>query len=119
MNETQEQLRNVEITIEEAKDAIKRKDMLVRLEHNPDFKELIADGFMKTHAIRQVMLKSVPGLSSPEEQKVFDDQITAIGQFKQYLVAIFTAGMNAEQALAADEVTREELLKEDLEGDLN
>lgn len=109
-----EDLQSIEISIEDAKRAIARKDALIRLEGNHDFQELIQKGFLEQHAIRQVMLKAAPGQQSDEQQNIFDAQIVAIGNFKQYLIAVFTTGMQAEQALAADEATMEEILSEDI-----
>jgi hypothetical protein len=107
-------LQELEITIAEAKKKIARKDALVRLQKNQDFVDLIEKGFMEAHAIRQVMLKSHPGLQGENQQKMLDMQITAIGSFKQYLIAITTDGNNAEAALTVDEQTQEELLAEDV-----
>lgn len=112
--QTTQDLENIELSIEEAKRKIARKDALVRLEKNPDFKTIVAEGFLETHAIRQVMLKAHPGMQSEAQQKMLDQQITAVGQLKQFFIAVFTEGMNAESALAADEETREQLLAEDL-----
>lgn len=109
-----QEIQAVEISIEQAKASIKRMQCLDRLEKNPDFKELITDGFLKDHAIRQVMLKASPQFKDPECQKDFDNQIGAIGHFQQYLYAVRNMGCNAEFALANDEQTREELLAEDL-----
>jgi hypothetical protein len=114
MSTTTEELESLEITIEQAKKSIARKDCLVRLQMNQDFKELIEKGFFEQHAVRQVMLKAHPGMQDEKNQKILDQQITAIGNFRQYLIAVYTEGMNAEQALREDETTREELLREDL-----
>jgi len=114
MSTNTEELESLEITIEQAKKSIARKDCLVRLQNNPDFKELIEKGFLEQHAIRQVMLKAHPGLQEEKNQKMLDQQINAIGQFKQFLIAVYTEGMQATQALHEDEATREELLREDL-----
>lgn len=110
-----EELENLEITIEQAKRAIARRDAYVRLQKNEDFKMLIEKGFLESHAVRQVMLKAHPSLQEEKQQKMFDNQITAVGGFKQFLVSVFTEGMNAEQSLQADEATREEILAEELE----
>jgi hypothetical protein len=114
MNERAEALESIEISIEQARKSIARKDCLVRLQNNPDYKELIEKGFLEQHAIRQVMLKSHPGFQSEKDQKTFDSQIVAIGQLQQYIFAVYAEGMNAAQALGEDEATREELLREDL-----
>jgi hypothetical protein len=114
MSERAEELAKLEITIEQAKKDVARKDRLVRLQSNPDFKELIEKDFLESHAIRQVMLKAHPGMQDEKSQKIVDQQINAIGQLKQYLIAVYTQGLNAEVAIGEDENTREELLKEEL-----
>lgn len=114
MTTNEQDLETIELQIEDAKKKIERKAMLVRLENNPDFKELITKGFLESHAVRQVMLKAHPGLQSESAQKMLDQQITAIGGFKQFLVNVYSEGVNAEVAMAADEATREELLSEAL-----
>jgi hypothetical protein len=111
---TPEELQNIEISIEQAKVSIARKNTLIRLQQNPDFKELIEKGFMEAHAVRQVMLKAHPSLQGEKEQNMLNSQINAIGHFKQFLIAVYTEGMTAETALVDDEKTREELLQEDL-----
>lgn len=112
-----QELENLEITITQAKLSIARMEALHRLEKNPDFQSLIARGFLESHAVRQVMLKAHPGLQSEASQKMLDQQITSIGGFKQFLIAINTEGMQAQEALTADEATREELLQEGLIND--
>jgi hypothetical protein len=114
MSERTEELEKIEMSIEQAKVSIARKDCLVRLQQNSDFRELIERGFMESHAVRQVMLKAHPSLQNETQQKLLDNQITAIGNFKQFLIGVYTEGMNAMQALHEDENTREELLREDL-----
>jgi len=47
-------------------------------------------------------------------QDQIDKQIIAIGQLRQYFRTIMALGSQAEQAMADDEETREELLAEDL-----
>lgn len=109
-----EDLQALEITIEEAKAKIARKDCLARLQANPDFRELIEKGFLEKHAIRQVMLKAHPGRQSEKDQAEHDRQIIAIGEFQQYLIAIYTHGIMAMNELADHETAQEEILQEDL-----
>lgn len=109
-----EDLESLEISIGQAKKAIARKDCLVRLQNNQDYKELIEKGFLESHAVRQVMLKAHPSLQGEAQQKLLDQQIAAIGGFQQFLIGVYSEGMNATQALTDDEATREEMLREDL-----
>lgn len=110
----QEDLKNLDLAIAQHQRSIKRMEALQRLEQNQDFKDLIEKGFLEEHAIRQVLLKAHPGMQQEAQQNLLDQQITAIGGLKQFLVAVFTEGMNAKQALAIDEETREEILREDV-----
>lgn len=109
-----EDLESLEISIGQAKKAIARKDCLIRLQNNQDYKELIEKGFLESHAVRQVMLKAHPSLQGEAQQKLLDQQIAAIGGFQQFLIGVYSEGMNATQALTDDEATREEILREDL-----
>lgn len=110
----EEDLNNLDITIEQAKKVIHRRKLLIDLESSPAFKELFIDGYLKDFAVRQVMLKSHPGLQEDAQQKMLDQNIIAIGCLKQYLISLNTEGLNAEQALSEDEETREAILAEDL-----
>lgn len=113
-NEPQD-LGAVEISIEQCQTSIMRKGCLDRLQKNKDFQSLIMEGFLEKHAVRQVQLKAHPGLQDEKQQNMMNMQITAIGGFKQYLVNVYTEGMNAEVTLVNDEKTREEILAEDLQ----
>ena len=104
----------IEISIEDAKANIKMKDAFVRLQNNPDFKVVIEKGFLEKHAVRQVLLKAHPGMQDPAQQNLLDQQITSIGGLKQFLVSIYTQGMNAYVAMANDEATLEEIRAEEL-----
>ena len=106
---TDQEIQKIEVTIEECKKTIERRDALVRLQKNKDFISLIEDGFLREHAIRQVELKSHPGVQAENQQQSIDHQIIAIGSFKQYLIGIKGMGDQAEQALSADEETLTEL----------
>ena len=111
---TASDIAQVEQSIAGAKDDLKRQECLARLEQNKDFRDLIMHGFLEDHAIRQVMLKAHPGLQGEKDQAMLDHQIRAIGGFKQYMVAINTAGTNAAITLAADEDTLIELRNEEI-----
>lgn len=112
--ERENDLEALELSITQAKKLITRMEALERLQKNPDFIELIEKGFMESHAVRQVMLKAHPSLQDEKQQKLLDAQIGAIGNFRQFLIAIYTEGRNAQAALEVDEQTREDILAEGL-----
>jgi len=111
---TAQDLEQIELQIEDAKKKVARRQMLLRLEQNQDFKELIQKGFLEDHAVRQVLLKAHPGMQSEAVQQMLNQQITAIGGFKQFLIQVNLEGYNAEEDLVNDEATQEELLNENL-----
>lgn len=106
-------LDQLEVTIEQAQEAIKNMDALKQLEKHKAFKRIISEGFFKDEASRMVLLKADPSMASPEMQESLDNGIIACGHFRQYLSGIYQLGNAAVRSLAADEVTREELLAEE------
>ncbi len=112
MLEQNNELEQIEVSIDQAKDAIKKRDRLKRLIKNRDFKELIDDGYFEGEAVRLVHLKSDANVQDEEQQAYIVKGIDAIGFFRSYLRTIFQQGNAAETALAAHEATREEILSE-------
>lgn len=113
MNETEQQLNDIEISIDDARKTITRKDQLQRLIDSQDWKDIIEDGYFRDEAARLVVLKADPSMLEDKEQKQIDIAINAIGPFRQYLRTIMQFGFMAEQALNNDQQTREELLEEE------
>ena len=101
----------VEISIEDAKEAIGTMESLIKLQDNSDFKKIILDGYFKEEASRLVLFRALPQVT--EEMRVdIDAQIAAVGNFRQYLSTIFSQGNMARNGLASHEATREEILAE-------
>lgn len=107
-----EQIHEVEISIEEAKQTLELRDALRKLRENPDFKKVIEENYFKEEASRLVLLKADMNVQDREIQKQINKQIDAIGYFRGYLQSLFQLGSQAEQALAEAERTREEILEE-------
>jgi len=106
------QIEETEALIKDSKLKIDRKNQLLRLEKNRDFKAIIGEGYLREHAIRQVMLKSHPGLQQESAKFAVDSQLNGIGALKQFFVAIMTEGVQAEASLENEEASLEELLAE-------
>lgn len=114
MNEVEQNLEQIAISVEEAKKTVALGEALQRLHDNADFKEVILSGYFQEEAQRSVMLKADINFQGTDNQKQIDDIITGIGMLGQYFHKIFTLGEQAYQSLVADEHTREELLQEQL-----
>lgn len=115
MSNTQEQLRQVEINIDEAKEAISNMESVIELHNNRHFKKIVDEGYFQQEAARLVLALADANLQSEEHQQDLNKAIRAVGEFRNYLGAIIQLGRTAENALAADEQTREELLAEELQ----
>ena len=111
----QEQLEQVELSIDQAKYTISRMASLDKLTSNPDFVNIVLEGYFEEEAQRLVMLRVDPNFQSAQDQMELLRGIDAIGSLKMYFNMIMQFGVTAERAITADEATREEILAEDLE----
>ena len=116
-NEIEGQMKQIEVSIKQAEDAVKAKTKMLRLIKNKDFKELVSEGYLKDEAVRLVLLKADPQLQSEADQAQIIKEIDAIGAFREYIRTVIGMGKTAEHSLEADRQTREELLAEDLAAD--
>jgi len=117
MSELEQQMHQVEVTIEECEEQIAQAEALERLHKNTDFKKIILTDYFEKNAIRTVMMKSAAGHEGEKEQKNLDNVLIGIGQLGQYFHKIFAFGEGAARAMEEHKNTREELLAEDLSAD--
>lgn len=116
MSDHEEDIQQIEVSIEQAKARLEERDKLNRLRDNQDFQDLIITGFFRDEASRLVLLKADPAVQGAEEQRQIEQGITGIGYLRQYFNTIYQMANMADSAIKADEQTREELLAENLEG---
>jgi len=109
-----DQLDSLQITIEQAEEAIAMADALKRLHKNKDFRSVIVDGYFKSEASRIVLLKADPEMQTPENQSDVNNIITSIGGLYGYFGKINALANMLVNQLANDEATREEILQEQL-----
>jgi hypothetical protein len=113
MSEIEQNIKQVEMSIEEAKHNVENRDLVLSLSKHPDFRKLIMRGYFEQEAIRLVHLKGAQGMQSPEQQMLVNNAMLAISNLKQYFDNLVQMGNVSEKALAEHEKTREELLAED------
>ena len=113
MSEVQEQIEQVELSMEQAKGSIELMESFKRLNQSKDFKEIIEENYFKREASRLVLLKADDSMQSDEHQASIMKQIDAIGEVRKYFVSIMQMGRMAENALHADQRTHNELLNEE------
>ena len=112
MYDEQEDLNQIELDIDHAREAIDRADALKRLFANKDFKRIIENGYFVDEASRLVLVKADPEMDSPEAQVNIQRSIDAIGPLRVYFRAILQFGDMAQRAIIDDEQTRENILTE-------
>ena len=110
----EEKIEQIEISMGKAKKDINLMKALDRLGSNPDFKEVILDGYFCEEAQRLVMLKSHPSTQDAESQLSIIRGIDSIGILRQFFLARIQEGRLAEKAIEEDEETIEDLRREDL-----
>lgn len=90
----QEQIQQVELTIEEARKFIALGDAIARLENNEDFQKVIFDGYFINEAARLTGLLAEPSMQRPEQQARLHMGLRGISELKQHLL---TTKMQVEQ----------------------
>jgi len=109
-----DQIREIEIHIEQAKKDVEYGNTLDRLRKNKDFIEIVEEGFFRNEAERVCALKASPHIQGDGEQAQIDNIIISIGGFREYLRTINQLRSMALQAIADDEQARDEILLEEL-----
>ena len=106
---------DIEISIEAARGAVERKNMLDRLFVNPDFKAIFEDGYFKDEAARLVGLLTDPEFSAVDRQTEIRNDMLGISATRQYLMNVHRLGKNLELQIAASERELEGLRAEQTE----
>jgi hypothetical protein len=98
--------------VKDAQGSLELGKALATLRHNPDFKKLIADGYLKNEAVRLVHLKADPSMASAENQSSVVRDIDAIGALAQYFRTVEMMGLRAESSIAEAEEAITEIEQE-------
>lgn len=115
MNKTHEnieELNQIELSIDQAKDMIAKMEAIERLKQNYDFKKLFLDGYLKEYAVSLVYRKTMISVQDEKNQAYIENQLKSISALVQYINYITQEGMNAKQALEAHYAERDRLLEE-------
>jgi len=110
-----QQLQQLEISLEEAQREVARATALKKLENNQYFKELLLDDYLGSNATRLVKLKASMPMQTPEHQTNICQQIDAIGQLNQWFLYIAQTGELAEKAIEDYEQAKVDILSDQAE----
>ncbi len=105
-------LHEIELTIEQAQQAIDEMKALNNLRKNKDWMNLIEKGYLEQEAARLVAAKADPNLQDDGNQKQLDRMIHAVGYLRQYLNKIYQFGHTAERTIESHRDTRNEIQEE-------
>jgi hypothetical protein len=109
-------LAQIELSIDTAKKMVKEAEMIDRLLKNRDFKAIILDGYYKEFAAILVQSKAMPAMQTDAHQLEIEHSIVGIGQLQQYLFAKRMQGKEVGDTLNEMETVREELIQEEANG---
>lgn len=110
---TDDNVENIDISIEQAKQAVNKMNSVINLSKNRDFIAVIEKGYFEEEASRLVLLKADPGVQKPEDQAAIIRAIDAIGNFRQYLGSVIQIGRMMEKTLADDIDTKHQMQQEE------
>lgn len=105
-------MRDVEVSIEQAKTAINLRNSLVKLMENKDFQAVIEVGYLKEEAVRMVMARGNFNLT-PETRENISNALYGVASLEQFFQEIIRNGASADAALGEHEQTREDILAEE------
>jgi hypothetical protein len=108
---SQAQIDQLHRNIEASKGFVALHQALVRLQSSPDFKTIIAQGYLRDEAVRLVHARSNVALQRPEDQAAILRDIDAIGSLEAFFRKIETQARQALSHIDADEETIADLLR--------
>ena len=116
MSNYENQIEQIEVSRQHAKDAVELAQRIESLYQNRDFQEVVLKKYFIYNALRLVDAKADHSQRFEENQKAIDNELLAIGYFKQFLHYVVMEGQQAKEAIRdADN----ELLDIMEEGDIN
>ena len=107
-------IKEIELSIEEAQKMVERRNQAYRLADNADFKSLILEGYYKDEAVRLVGLSADPSTAKYADETIL--AIKSISMLQQYMRNIVAFGNTAESEIGD---MREVLDEERNEGEIN
>lgn len=111
---SEQQIQEIELNIEDAREMINMGKALDRLHDNADFKELILEGYFKNEAVRLVHLKSDYLVRAEDKQTEISKDIDAIGRLRNYFSAVAAQADRAAYAIEAGEEELTHLRNEEI-----
>lgn len=106
------EVQEIELSIENARKMVKLAESLERLHDNPDFKDVITEGYFKDEAVRLVSLKAAPQMQDDHSQALIVKDIDGIGSLRQYFHTIYQMADNAQRAIEDGQAALDEMAED-------
>lgn len=107
--------RQIEISIEAAREAVETKNTLMELFKDKKFKKIFEEGYFKEEPARLVSLLTDPEWSSEEKQEELMRDMYGISALRQYLMGKHQMGIQMERSIEASEAELEEMRAEEVQ----
>ena len=96
---TEDQYREIQISMEEAQHSINLQDALQRLHTHADFQQIVLSGYFEVQAINLVSMVGQHQMQSAEHQTAIKNDMLAISGLKEYFRMLNVQGNRARQAI--------------------
>jgi hypothetical protein len=116
MNTRDEQIQEIELSIQEAKKAVAFGEALDRLLRNKDFQTVIDEGYMTAEARRLTLLLGDPNLTDSQRDSV-TVSLRAIGELHTFFLARKSLAEQMQNAIEQAEAELEVIHAEPQEGE--
>ena len=104
--------REIEISIEAARETVERKDMMNELIRDKRFEQIFSVGYFEQEPARLVSLLADPDWQTTEKQEDLLNDMRAISSLRQYIMGIKTLGRQMEMQIARSQTELDNLRTE-------
>lgn len=108
-----QEVRNIDIEIEQAEKMVAVRDALVRLEKNRDFRKVVSEGFLKDFALNTIAVRGRPEFrNNPMLIESNTRKLDAMGELQEYFRNVHANGKMMEGSLVEARELRNEVMGE-------
>lgn len=98
---------DLEVDINQAREAMNLREELAVLSMNPTFKKLFLEGYLRDNVLSLTMQMAYPQNESPERQAELSKSLRSAADLNAFMIRINQGGNVAEASLKAAEEERE------------
>lgn len=109
MSQLEQEMRELEVSIEEAEKTVNKSETLRRLMTNPDWIAIIETDYLREEAIRLAHLLNHPDAAMDAKQKFIRADLEGIGALKRYLFSTLQLGSMAADMIVSHKNELDEL----------